>query len=55
VTERLEGAGIRVEPLAERVVAPREWRDSLALPRGAVFGLAHSLEQASIVPIIFSP
>lgn len=51
VFRRLEvSAGAAIEPhiLHERVIDPREWRGSLGLRRGSVFGLAHGLDQLAI-------
>ena len=33
----------------ERVIAPREWRETYSLSRGAVFGLRHNLGQLSLL------
>jgi phytoene desaturase (3,4-didehydrolycopene-forming) len=51
VFERLEksaGADIAPHVVHERVIDPREWRDGLGLRRGAVFGLAHGLDQLAL-------
>ena len=56
VLERLEKAGgcgdgcgdVWPHVVHERVIDPREWRDSLGLRRGSVFGLSHGLDQLAI-------
>ena len=51
IFRRLEasaGAAIAPHVIHERVIDPREWRESLGLRRGSVFGLAHGLDQLAI-------
>jgi phytoene dehydrogenase-like protein len=48
VMERFKCAGMEPDIVAERVLRPTHWRDSLGLKRGAAFGLGHQLSQVRV-------